>query len=527
MKANIKWLPTSLSLVLAASFIAGCGDQGSKTNTTNTPASSKEENKNEKMHMKFWTSAPPVENAFTKQYAEERFNVDIEHLVAGENYKEKLNLMIVSGEHPDYIKNLTLAEYDKYVEQGLLAEIPMELLEKYAPKYLAWIRENTDEDLFRYFVRDGKNYAMPNMWTIGKSINVVGMRQDWLDKVGITKQPETLAEYEEALNKFRNDDPDGNGKKDTYGISTSLGSPSDLASLFSFVFGAYDSYLGIFYEKDGKVTRGEIEPETKEALTLLKKWYDMGLIDPEFVVNKSDNLESKVMESKVGMLQSAWFNLLPAAAFFDGKYVEKMPNAKWELSGGPVGPNGKSGMVQIHPMNNTGLQFMKHMEKDQPKMIKYLEMIEAFNFESDYLEKSFYGKEGVTFNKNGSAYEWIPPYDKKEEQQKFGIDRSIYHYDGLFNNYELQAPFMTAPKYADLRKEAENVGKGKYDLLFPIHKPVYNEYYDRLDQFTLKTFIDFIIGRRSIDDFDKYVAEWMSMGGDKVMEEARTVHAQY
>ncbi|WP_152397601.1 extracellular solute-binding protein [Paenibacillus cellulositrophicus] len=523
MKKRIVWFKMGLFIILAATVVAGCAEKENQ----NSQESQKGGNGSKKMHMEFWTSALPVDHAFTKEYAENRFNVDIEHLVGGENYKEKMNLMIVSGEAPDYIKNITLSEYDKYVEQGQFAEIPVELLEKHAPKYMAWLKENTDEDLFKYFNRNGKNYTMPNIWTLGPSMNVLGIRQDWLDKLGINKKPETLAEFEDMLIKFRNDDPDHNGKKDTYGLTTSLGSPSDLGGLFSSVFGAFDSYLGIFYEKDGKITRGEIEPETKEALAVLKRWYDEQLIDPEFVINKSDNLDQKVFDSKVGMIQGGWWSFLPAAAFFDGKYVEKIPNAKWLLSSGPKGPNGAFGIGQIQPMSNTGLQFMKHMEKEPEKMIKYIEMIEAFNFDEDYLEVSYFGKEGVTYNKNGDSYEWIPPYDKKDEQLKFGIDRSVYHYDGMFNNYDIQAPFMTAPKYAELRKNAEKVGVGKYDILFPIHKPIYNEYFDRLDQYTLKTFIDFITGRRDLKNFDKFVSEWMSMGGDKVMKEAQEVYSQY
>lgn len=80
---------------------------------------------------------------------------------------------------------------------------------------------------------------------------------------------------------------------------------------------------------------------------------------------------------------------------------------------------------------------------------------------------------------------------------------------------------MTKSKYMDIRNEAESKGEGKYDILQPLHKPVFNEYGDRLDQFTAKNFIDFITGRRSLDQFDQFVEEWKRLGGDQVMEEAQ------
>lgn len=63
--------------------------------------------------------------------------------------------------------------------------------------------------------------------------------------------------------------------------------------------------------------------------------------------------------------------------------------------------------------------------------------------------------------------------------------------------------------------------------LAPFSKPVYNETQDKLKQFTLTTFIDFITGRKSLNEFDGFVAEWRKMGGDKVLEEAQQIYDQY
>ena len=41
-----------------------------------------------------------------------------------------------------------------------------------------------------------------------------------MEAVGATEAPNTLEEMEELLIKFRNEDPDGNGEKDTYALGT-------------------------------------------------------------------------------------------------------------------------------------------------------------------------------------------------------------------------------------------------------------------------------------------------------------------
>ena len=43
---------------------------------------------------------------------------------------------------------------------------------------------------------------------------VMIIRQDWLDKLGL-KAPTTIDEFEEVIRAFTEDDPDGNGQKDT------------------------------------------------------------------------------------------------------------------------------------------------------------------------------------------------------------------------------------------------------------------------------------------------------------------------
>lgn len=58
-------------------------------------------------------------------------------------------------------------------------------------------------------------------------------RKDWLDKLGL-EVPKTLDDYEKVLTAFVEEDPDGNGKKDTAGLASVL---SEL------MFGAYGTSL--------------------------------------------------------------------------------------------------------------------------------------------------------------------------------------------------------------------------------------------------------------------------------------------
>jgi putative aldouronate transport system substrate-binding protein len=522
-------LGASLLLMPLAGCSEGGNEGGSASGSGADPATAAAtQTPKSRLKLQFWSTTP--EKVLPSNYAlkaiQDRFNVDVEILPRNnETYVQKLQLSIASGETPDWFTDLDFKEYDKFVDQGVLAEIPPELLEKHAPNYMKWLKKELGDNPFLYSMREGKNYSMPSVWTLGPRGNVVGIRQDWLDKAGIAKVPETIDELEAALLQFRNGDPDGNGKKDTYGLTAQT---DNIEGYFSAIFGAYGVHPGIFTEKDGKVVLGEVEPGARSALERLNKWYKAELIDPEFVINKNSNVDDKVISGKVGVATNYWWKFLPSEAFFGGVYYDKLiaqnPAAKWVTTSGPKGPDGAFGATQSNPVTNSGLLFSKALEKDREKLIKYIEIFEAASFDIPFYEALKYGEENKTYKKNNGDIVWNPPYDKEEEQIKFGT--MFFNAPGSFNDYDLLAPYMTKSKYMTMRKEAESKGAGKYNLLNPVQKPVYNEYKDRLDQFTKKNFIDFITGKRSLDEFDKYVKEWRDMGGDKVLAEAQQKYTE-
>ncbi|MDQ6419989.1 extracellular solute-binding protein [Paenibacillus sp. LHD-117] len=529
-----------LSLVLIMTLIillaAGCGKAPSteeKNGESETNNAAKPETADEKMKLHFWTFYPEQTkiDGYYMNALKEKFNFDAEFYVASpDTSKEKLNLSIASGDTPDWWKGLNYQEYDKLIEQDVVAEIKLEDLQQYAPKYLAFLQKVLGDDPFQYLRRDGKIYGLPGVWDLAPTGKVVGFRQDWLSKVGIAKTPETIEEMEDALTKFRHDDPDGNGNKDTYGVT---GTAADINGLFDFVFGAYGVYPGAFTEENGTVVRGEIMPGAKEALTVLNRWYKNELIDPEFIVNKDSNVQDKMIQEKAGAVSSYWFGLAPDGVFCCNDIYTNLhknnPNAGFAMIPGPKGPEGKFGMVQGNALFGVDIMFGKQLEKDHDKMIKYLQVFEYTSFDLEAIIARTYGEEGKTFKKTADGnYEFIPPYDDQKERWKYGFD-GAYSVPGGWNddfNEELAA-FNTKDKsLLPMRNELIHMGKGKYDILGPIVKPVFNDHKERLDKLTMQTFLDMITGKKPVSDFDNYVAEWREMGGDKVMAEAQQAYEE-
>lgn len=127
---------------------------------------------------------------------------------------------------------------------------------------------------------DGALIAIPRTRDIGRY--GLSYRQDWADAVGITAEPKTIDDVYDMLYKFTYDDPDGNGKNDTYGMEmTSYTGPFDIIQTW---FGVGNGWA----EVDGKLVPVHMQPEYKEALDWIKKVYDDGLMPKDWAVRTTD-----------------------------------------------------------------------------------------------------------------------------------------------------------------------------------------------------------------------------------------------
>lgn len=518
MKKRIMALILTLGLIIGT--VAGCGSKEKAGEST----AAKDTGVMELQILGTSTGTDFTKSEVAKKLCD-KYNVTFKMIDVGEAYMDTYQTMIASGETPDYFLWIPRANFDQFQQQGVFASIPDGLVNKECPELYEWYQKYiSKEDPFKYTSVEGKNYGLPVLWTLGETSNVSAIREDWLNKVGITKIPETLDELHTALLAFRNEDPDGNGKQDTYGW-TSMLDTTGVPTMFTPVFGAYGVYPGIFSEKDGKIVRGEVEPEAKAALETLNQWYEEGILDPEFVVDKLDTCKEKWIAEKYGYATEKWYEFIPQSAFNSGFYhdklTEKNSNAKITITSAPKGADGQNGMVQINPMRGDMINFSAHMADKPELMAKYIQVFGDAAFNNEILKMTWKGIEGVTYKQNkDGGYEFIGEYTDLAKREEFGVGFTAL--GSNFPDYDLLTQFMTEPKYLEIRKTAQSKGSGKTDPLAPVLMQAWTEKGDALNQFATKSFVDFITGVRPISEFDDYVAEWYKQGGDKVLEEAQT-----
>lgn len=511
-----KTLAMILALVCVTASFAGCA----KKQETGKTASG------ETMTIK-WLGYPydsVEEGTYPQQLLEEKFNVKIEPVfLDSKAYVDKKPLLMASGEIPDIIYELDPSNVQADVRQGFLMELPYETIKKYAPSVVEMINTEIPE-LWLYSYCDGKNYGVPNLYYSGQNIRLGLWRKDWLDNVGITKVPETIDEMHEAFVKFTNNDPDGNGKKDTYGLSGDLKS-SYLT--FCEIFGAYGVLPFNWMEKDGKLVYGGVQPETKEVLSLLAGWYKEGLIDPEFITDATNtSISTKFKNGVIGYINNYGNDSANLDVTKEEKFLSIMkqlnPAAELAVAPLPKGPEGKQGSF-VWGKGGHIISFGKQLADQPEKLQKILEMMEYMHNDQEFALQLVLGKEGVSWEKNTTeegGITWLAPYDNSTQRSKLlaslGLNSTTF-FNIIPINQETRDAY-TAKASIEHREKYMDNSLGMTDaLLKPDVVPESEMYFKDLQNKQLLLFAKIIKGEKSVEDYAEFEKEWNELGG-KILE---------
>jgi putative aldouronate transport system substrate-binding protein len=205
--------------------------------------------------------------------------------VSPNNWDAKQSVTLASGDIPDLMKVADISNplMQQMVRQGVFWDLTP-FLQDY-PHLMEYPKSVWESSKI-----NGKNYIIPSVRPI-EGANFLAVRKDWLDKLRL-QVPSTLDELYKVWQAFTNDDPDGNGKKDTYGYNMREWSP--------ILDNIFNQNNGKWKLKDGKLVDIASEPGTREMLVFLNKAYREGLIPKDFPIMKSSQVEELATSGKSG-----------------------------------------------------------------------------------------------------------------------------------------------------------------------------------------------------------------------------------
>jgi putative aldouronate transport system substrate-binding protein len=254
--------------------------------------------------VKFLEGNDIYNNIWTRTY-EDVLGIKLQYkwVVDGSMYAQKLGLSINSGDIPDMFV-VNPAQLVLYHEADLLAD----LTSVYEAEASANTRDIMTQDpvSLKSARIDGKLWGIPLTDASVTYASVLWIRQDWMNKLGISS-PKNMADVLEISRRFTQEDPDGNGVNDTIGLALDKDLFGAIASLAGF-FNGYHAYPGIWFERDGGLVNGSVQPEMRAALLALQKMYADGQIDKEFGVKDINKVTETIAQGKCGMEYGVWWN---------------------------------------------------------------------------------------------------------------------------------------------------------------------------------------------------------------------------
>jgi len=304
MKRSFKRL-LSFGIVTTMLVLAACSGNGSGVNepdssgTTNTPPAATSEtpktdtpapaDTSERVTIKIMANfstadiAPADQAIFDK--LEEALNVDLEWIVPpSTGYKEQLQLSLVSGDYADLVMfpSETDETFLNAVHEGVV--IPVNPYLPNLPNIMKHTYDISWEALET--LRDGNIYGIPRT-SVARNDGFI-IREDWLRNIGF-QMPEsrevTIDQFTDILRKFTFNDPDGNGKNDTFGFAGYLNTTKMIDPILSSQFGNLGwqksnggefEYMTPMYDKNSDVY--------KKVLAYTQMAFKEGLVDPDSAV---------------------------------------------------------------------------------------------------------------------------------------------------------------------------------------------------------------------------------------------------
>ena len=279
------------------------------------------------------TGETTQENRWHKLLSEE-YGIDVNYLwTASEGeYSEKLGLSLASGDLPDVIPFVDINQLHQAYDAGYLQDLSG-VFDEYASDLLKEIYAYDENAGFNKVTFDGFVSAFPGVTPAYDNNPILYIRQDWLDNLGLAV-PTNVAELVEVIRAFTEDDPDGNGENDTYGLSIG----NNLSLAYGMVLGlatAFDAYPGCWMaDDDGRVFYGSVEPEMKDFLALMNDMYEKGYIHPEFYTMNDGKLLEDITAGNVGVVYSmSWFPWIAQAGHnLDGAMWRSYPLVSQETN---------------------------------------------------------------------------------------------------------------------------------------------------------------------------------------------------
>ena len=542
-----------LVIIITVALFAGCsGDAKDNSNSPSKNDASFEENTGDPKKITIFFQDDNIrfpQNMERPNYqkigkiALEQFNIELQTETAiSTEIMSTLNARLASGESmPDIFDvGFTIQRAVELYEQGRILGLS-QLIKDYAPEIERRMITENPSLAIAHSTSDGEILRIPSVEeSIQHEIYVMHIRYDWLRELGLDV-PTTPDEFLDTLIAFRENDMNGDGRQNE------IFSPGSFVTFNATLSTAFDvpklsaANESWWVDEDGKIYNTMVSDNAKDFVEFVQKMGEAGVLDVEYTNTTADAINQKRYNNLVSGITGAWWD----SVVLDVQIAEKVPGAEYV----PMEPlKSASGDQFILRRNNNGWDphYLSSTCADPVGCIKLLnwcytkegtqilyfgetapggdyymtptdvpEGITDIDYQLVYTEKGekAMAEEPELWTKMGwNICAFLPQYFESsvdcialEFYTSFGTDSCGRAAEVEFNK-------------TTLNKFINDIGRRDISFATPTAEQIEAlNNYDDLWTYMEEDFTNFLLGNKSLDEWQSYVDKCYSMGLQKAI----------
>lgn len=474
------------------------------------------------------------------QYLNNEFNLDLTlTAIPNEDIENTLSTRFAANDAPDVF----VVDAGTYRSLAFtLSDAGMLIDAKELYPYMPLHQQYTTQGMIDFSTNANGEIPFVTKYGIQDGIWAAAIRSDWLETLGM-EMPTTKEELLEYAVAVTTKDPDGNGQDDTY-FMTGAGGGTNFGMLDN-IFGTMAGSNQAYVDENGELSHPYFNGVRKEFLTFCKELYDLGVLAPDWYTIDWETAKSYTLNDKIGLLYYPAGSLYTEYTMAQGnsneetmavwKFLEQYP-----IEGGKYSAAGNPGYMWAFSA--------PCFEGQEGKLLRVLHMIDTMCVGGENFSHTAQGADDIVYDQFGieriGSQEFIYTddgmfYIRQTNLDENGGEQFPYDqgsYGGLalasWQNFGLNVSWqLSDPDTGDpVIDNANAITNEAIKAIAAVDRwPNYGlnvtltgdaaEASITLGDWINATEFEFVTGARSLDEYEDFANEWLSRGGQAIIEQ--------
>lgn len=447
-------------------------------------------------------------------HLEENHNVTFDIVnVPLSDYNDRRNLLLGAGDAPELVPIVYAGDETQFVGGGGLLPVSdyLDYLPNFWDKLQRW---NLEADLELRRQDDGKFYLLPGLHELNNPQYTFAIRADLFEEAGVTGDPATWDEFTdqlEAVVDFHGLDYGLTDGADNFEV---LDAPLSVAAPNFGTLGGWNFQEGVFHNGSEFEYVGAMDGY-RDMVTYFADMHERGVLDPESISQDKDAADQKLLNGSVAARGSNYQEIVNLRNLFAEIGND---DAELRLITVPAGPAGNN--LTAGERLESGIVISAHAAESD-HLVALLQFVDWLYFSDSGLEFAKWGVEGETFTWDGDTR--VLNEDIDWGGLNPGAPELLNANYGFYNGVFLLAHGSTADLFMSMHREETQefieAMNQKTELPLRPPAPLTDEELEEasllqggLEDIVQQNTAQFILGQRSLDEWDSYVAELEARG---------------